>query len=191
MSSPASGVMSFIGLSYPFLRRCSLDVAQVLVELVEPLLPDPPVLLDPAHGRVEHLTLQVAGPEEVRRYLRGMGLAGGGWGQGQGLADEPHLYLDGGVASLVSLVERPRLREGGRPRLPGGEPASPLVSLDQGPGYRGDRGRERDRGELRVKQGLGGHLGPQVSRGCGELAALAPRATVVGDFRALVGRIGH
>src|SRR5260370_37771887 len=63
MSSPASGVMSFIGLSYPFLRRCSLDVAHVLVELVEPLLPDPPVLLDPADGRVQHRTLQVAGPE--------------------------------------------------------------------------------------------------------------------------------
>jgi hypothetical protein len=33
------------------------------VELVEPLRPDPPVLLDPAHGRVECLSLEVAGPE--------------------------------------------------------------------------------------------------------------------------------
>src|SRR5260370_36646207 len=56
---------------------------------------------------------------------------------------------------------------------------------------RGDRGRERDRGELRVKQGLGGHLGPQVSRGGGDIAALVPLVTVVGDFQAMVGGIGN
>lgn len=43
--------------------RCSLDVAQVSVELVETLCPDPPVLLDPAHGRVECLPLKMAGTE--------------------------------------------------------------------------------------------------------------------------------
>jgi len=46
-----------------FRGRCSLDVAQVSVELVEPLHPDPPVLLDPAHGRIECLPLEVAGTE--------------------------------------------------------------------------------------------------------------------------------
>src|SRR5215469_686491 len=40
-----------------------LDVTQMGVELVEPLGPDPPVLLDPGHGRVEGLPLEVAGPE--------------------------------------------------------------------------------------------------------------------------------
>ena len=35
----------------------------MLVELVETLLPDAPVLLYPAQGRVEHFTLQVARPE--------------------------------------------------------------------------------------------------------------------------------
>src|SRR5215510_16243037 len=50
-------------VSVASLGRCSLDAAQVLVELVEPFSPDPPVLLDPADGRVEHLPLQVTGPE--------------------------------------------------------------------------------------------------------------------------------
>jgi hypothetical protein len=36
---------------------------QVRVELVEAFLPDPPVLLYPADGRVECLGLVVAGPE--------------------------------------------------------------------------------------------------------------------------------
>src|SRR5262249_53553095 len=43
--------------------RRPLDVAQVGVELVEPLGPDAAVGLDPADGRVERGRLEVAGPE--------------------------------------------------------------------------------------------------------------------------------
>src|SRR4051794_16645834 len=50
---------SVIGIS---VRGC-LQGAEVGVELVEALRPQPPVRLDPVGGRVEGLPLQVAGPE--------------------------------------------------------------------------------------------------------------------------------
>ncbi len=83
------------------------------VELVEPLRPDPPVLLDPAHGRVECLALEVAGTE--------LGTAGPG--------DEPaafeHLEVlgdprEGHIEGRGQLVHRGvALRQAGHDRPAG------------------------------------------------------------------------
>src|SRR5690348_6604687 len=50
---------SGIGISV----RGGLQAAEVLVELVEALRPQPPVGLDPVHGGVQRLPLEVAGAE--------------------------------------------------------------------------------------------------------------------------------
>src|SRR5580704_1791965 len=61
-SSPAGGTESLIGR----LRSVTgllLDRGKVLVELAEPLGPDPPVVLQPAHRRVQRVPLQMTRPK--------------------------------------------------------------------------------------------------------------------------------
>src|SRR6516164_2377180 len=104
-----------------------LDVAQVLVELVEPLVPDPPALLDPAERLIERLGPQMAGPE--------LGVAGAG----DGPAALQHLQVLGDARQRHAE----RRRQFGHGRVAGRQPGH-----DGPPGWVGQRG---ERGVQRVR----------------------------------------
>ena len=104
--------------------------------------------------------------------------------------DGLYLGLDGCVGGLVAAREGLQRGEGGRSGLADGQLGAALVSLDQSPGGRGGRRRERDLQQALVKPALGHRLCSQGHLGGGEISMFMVGVTLYLGVEEAVGRLG-
>ena len=85
------------------------------------------------------------------------------------------------------MREGPQRGEGGRSGLTDGQLGAALVSLDQSPGGRSGRRRERDLHQALIKPALGHRLRPQCRLGGGEVSMFMVGVTLYLGVEAAIG----